>query len=266
MALTVPRGAPQPGTWDATDRWRPQRRSALYARQVALGARFVDLAGWQVPAAFRPPEEEMAAARAGIGLVDLSALGKLRLLGRDAPARLAETLPDGTVPPPGRVARLDLAPLGAPASAGSSGGAEPQGLLLGLTPDELLLLTPPEVVERVMAHLETTVCAGDRCVHLADLTSTLLALGVVGPESQQLLMRATSLDVRPWRLPDKACAQGSVVKVPAILARDDRGALPTYLLLASRAYGEYLWDALAQVGDGLGIAPLGHEAWLALGG
>lgn len=252
MAIALPRGAPQPV--GAAAAWDPERRTALYNRHAALGARFIDVAGWRVPDVFCSAKEEAAAARVGVGLMDLSPLGKLRLVGQGAAARIASYVPEGVAPSPGQVSRTQH-------------GAGPDSrLLLGLASDEFLLLTPPEWVEATIAELEAILDGDGSCVHLADLTSTFLAIGLVGPRANELMRHVSSLDLRPWRFPGGACALGSVAEIPSIIIRLDCGEVPSYRLLATRAYGEYLWDALCDAGRELGVTPVGQQAWIALGG
>jgi glycine cleavage system aminomethyltransferase T len=78
------------------------------------------------------------------------------------------------------------------------------------------------------------------------------------------LRQVTSLDVRPWRFPDLACAQGHVAEITGLLLRVDRAGLPAYRLLVPRGYADYVWTALWDAGRRLGIAPIGQQAWRAL--
>lgn len=254
MAMTVPSGGPAREAGVA-GRWRPQRRTALHDCQVALGAAFLEVAGWQVASAFRPLEEELAAVRAGVGLVDLSSFGKLRLVGREVARLLADHLGGGAVPSVGRTIPIQ------------AGGRPDDRLLLGLTADEFLLTTAPGAEEGLKAELEARLAADGACAHLFDVTSSLAAIAVVGPASREVLRRITPLDLRPWRFPDGSCAQGSVAKVPGLVVRSDRGGLPAYRLFVSWAYGGYLWETLWDAGRDLGVAPMSAlGGWAALGG
>ncbi len=252
MQMTIPGGAWQATAPGATAQGRALRRGALYDRFVALSAQFTDVAGWCVADAFRSPQQEAAAARSGVGLTDLSHLGKLRLLGRDAAARLDGYIPGGEAPPPNRAQRLRE--------------DDESSLLLGLAADEFLLLTTPHAVDSALEELAHVLRPDDGCAHLTDVTSSLLCIGIVGPRSEELLRGVTSLDVRPSHFPDGACAQGSMAKLRGMLVRSDLGNLPAYRLLTSRAYGEYLWDMLWLAGDDLGVTQVGQSAWKALGG
>ncbi len=252
MSLTLLRPVPRDPSRLATQQ-RPWRRSALYGRQVILGATFTDLAGWQVADAFRGRDEEVAAARAGVGLVDLSPHGKLRLIGRDLATRLTAPSSGWDLPPPGQLRQVS-----------PSDGWLDASWLLGLLADEYLLLTEPDAVATTAARLIDALGTEANCAHVSDLTSSLVMIGLVGPHSREVLRQVTSLDVRPWRFPDRSCRQGSLAQVPGIVVRSDRGDLPAFRLLTTRAYGAYLWDALVERGHGLDMTPLGRQAWLAL--
>jgi glycine cleavage system aminomethyltransferase T len=54
------------------DPFTPVARTPLHAWHAAHSARFVERDGWQVVAAYTTPEREAEAARAGLGVVDIS--------------------------------------------------------------------------------------------------------------------------------------------------------------------------------------------------
>ena len=63
-----------------------ERRTALYAEHEALGARFVPYAGWRMPVQYRGVAEEHHAVRSGVGLFDVSHMGRLVFTGAEAVA------------------------------------------------------------------------------------------------------------------------------------------------------------------------------------
>lgn len=58
-------------------------RGPFYQLQAEAGATFVGSDGWEVPAAYQSPADELAALNEAVGLADLSGWGALRLQGRD---------------------------------------------------------------------------------------------------------------------------------------------------------------------------------------
>ena len=60
------------------------RRTPLHAEHLALGARMVDFAGWQMPVQYAGIIEEHNAVRSGVGIFDVSHMGEFRLFGPGA--------------------------------------------------------------------------------------------------------------------------------------------------------------------------------------
>jgi aminomethyltransferase len=62
----------------------PLRRTSLYAEHVALGARIVPFAGWEMPVQYTGIVDEHQAVRTAAGIFDVSHMGELRLRGQYA--------------------------------------------------------------------------------------------------------------------------------------------------------------------------------------
>ncbi len=60
------------------------RRTALYDRHVAAGAKLVPFAGWEMPVQYTGVREEHLAVRTGVGLFDVSHMGEVETRGPDA--------------------------------------------------------------------------------------------------------------------------------------------------------------------------------------
>ena len=60
------------------------RRTALYERHAALGARLVPFAGWEMPLQYTSIAEEHRAVRTSAGVFDVSHMGQLEIRGGGA--------------------------------------------------------------------------------------------------------------------------------------------------------------------------------------
>ena len=60
------------------------RRTPLYDVHAELGARFVPFAGWEMPVRYGSILDEARAVRSGVGLFDVSHMGRIELAGADA--------------------------------------------------------------------------------------------------------------------------------------------------------------------------------------
>src|SRR5437763_8580102 len=72
----------------------PLARTRVHRWHSAHNVRFIDSDGWRLPAVYSTVEKEIAAARAGLGLADISAFAKISLMGRNVPALTQALLGD----------------------------------------------------------------------------------------------------------------------------------------------------------------------------
>ena len=69
------------------------KETLLHDKQVALGARMVDFAGWHMPVQFTSILEEHKNVRANAGLFDVSHMGEVFVSGKDALKFLNSVVP-----------------------------------------------------------------------------------------------------------------------------------------------------------------------------
>jgi sarcosine oxidase subunit alpha len=212
------------------DLFRPYKVSAVYHLHCALNARWIESAGWRVAAGFDNPETEASRVKAGAGLQDVSSLGKVDVKGTSVEACLA--------------AFTDLQDVIA---------------VLPLKPGHVLILTTTGREEQTIAAIALLSDRVAGCMHITATTSGQSAFALIGPSSGSVLSGLTSLDVRPDRFQDGACAQASVAHVHGTICRRDWGSLPGYLLLVGRDVGEFVWTTIQEEGHAYGLIPFGVD-------
>ena len=228
----------------------PERRTAMYHSQLAMGAVMADADGWQLPAHYGDASREAAWLRETVGISDVSPIGKVRIVGQDASRALSTLVPSATEQNAGSVVDTE-SPL-------ERGG---RLLTLRLSPDEFLLLTPPGVASEAV---EVMNAAGDNCAHAIDVTSGLCGVAIVGPATNDLISRITEVDASPAALPDLACVQSRFADVQGLLLRRDVNGIAMHQLYAGREFGEYLWEVLVEAAEEVGGGAVGTEALLGL--
>ncbi len=260
----------------------PERRTAMYHSQLAIGAVMADADGWQLPAHYGDASQESAWLRDTVGVSDVSPIGKVRVVGDDAFRALGALVPSATDQLINTVVDAE-SPL------------ERGGRLLSvrLAPDEFLLLTPagvaPAAIEAMraapagLASPGIAPADGDAegstadaappsaatpsaiaCAHAVDVTSGFCGVAIVGPASHDLFSRITEIDTSDRGLPDLTCVQSRFADVQALLLRRDVNGIAMYQLYATREYGEYLWEALTDTARDLQGGPVGTQPLLAL--
>jgi glycine cleavage system aminomethyltransferase T len=104
---------------------------------------------------------------------------------------------------------------------------------------------------------ERTLVIGGAGVDALEVTTTLAALAIVGPQARELLARFCALDLRAQSVPVGGFRPGSVARTPGYVLREDD---ERFLVLFGWALGEYLWSVVADAASGLGGAPMGIDA------
>ena len=207
----------------------PMKRLALHQWHIKHGARMVESGGWQVPAAYTDVEREIAAARTGLALADISAFAKVSLVGAGV-AELARELTHGDAALlPRRVAGL----------------AGPGDVLAcRIAEDHLLLLartTNPAVLDARLAEVGPAVVPNDAAMYQAGFC-------LVGPRLEEVLRQVTGLDVSSVIIPTGSCAQTGVAGVPALLVRPPECSVPSAFVHVSWDLAEYVWERLLEAG------------------
>lgn len=122
-------------------------------------------------------------------------------------------------------------------------------LVVGTRPDEWLLLGSESGVEDVVKSVPH-----DGHVTLVDWTHARAAIRLTGAVATAALEKVCAIDWSDPMTPDGAATSASVAKVTCDVVRNDIAAVPSYLVLCDRSFGQYLYDALADAADEFGVS------------
>jgi sarcosine oxidase subunit alpha len=235
----------------------PVRLTPMHHRHVALGARFLDMGEWKRPEVYTSVADECRVVRERVGLIDVSTLGKLEVVGRDAPALLDRIYTNRCSDlRPGRV-RYGVI-------CDDAGIITDDGTFARLGEERWFLTTTTSGVEAMDQSLRwwAVPAPGEepRCLHVTNRTAGLAAVNLAGPRSRELLAPLTDLDLSAAAFPYLAAREGTVAGVPALLLRIGFVGELGYEIHYPAEYGAALWDTLLEAGRAFGILPFGVEA------
>jgi aminomethyltransferase len=230
-----------------------ERRTPLYERHVALGARIIPFAGWLMPVQYSGILNEHRTVRNQAGLFDLGHMGQVDVRGAGAMAFLQY------------VTTNDVASL-APGEAQYSLLTNDQG---GVVDDIIVYRNPSGdgymvVVnaanrEKDVGWLEQNRAKrADLDVRLADISNRTGMIAIQGPAAERITQRLTPADLSA--LPYFAWIESTVAGVPARIARTGYTGEDGFEFYTELGDIGRVWDALLAVGEQDGIVPVGLGA------
>jgi aminomethyltransferase len=223
------------------------KRTPLYAAHQALGARFVDFGGWEMPVQYTGIIEEHQAVRQRVGLFDVSHMGEIELRGPRAIAVCQElTVND--------LNRLRDGQAQYSLLCRPSGGVVDDIMVHRLSSERVLLCVNAGNIEKdfawILEHRD-----GAEAINRSDEFG-LLALQ--GPQATAVLRTVTSLSLD--EIPPFAFADGQVAGRSVLAAHTGYTGEDGWEMYCRPQDAVMLWDTLLEAGAPVGIKPAGLGA------
>jgi aminomethyltransferase len=225
------------------------KRTPFHDAHIRLGAKIVEFAGFEMPIQYTGIVEEHRRVRTTVGVFDVSHMGEVAVRGRDALAFMQRlTVNDASKLVEGRVQYSAMC---------YEDGGIVDDLLVYHCGDHFLLVINASNTEKDIAWMRSHA-AGD--VVIEDRSDATGLLAVQGPKSAAALAPLADLDLES--IPYYHWRRGTIGGVDALVSRTGyTGELGFELYVgADPAAGMRLWDAIMEVGRGLGIGPVGLGA------
>lgn len=226
------------------------RTSPLNAEHLALGAKLVDFAGWNMPLVYREGTvAEHRNVREAVGLFDVTHLGKVTVDGPGAEALLDRLLP-------GKVAKLR------PWKAGYNLVLTPDGgvvddIFVYRKEEGFLVVPNASNTDAVIEFFEAGAAAGGDDVKVADARGRWGILALTGPKARDvlypLLPEAEGMKMHDF-------TNMTIGGIDVIIARTGYTGEVTYEFLPEWDRSPELWNLLLEAGAAQGIKPAGLGA------
>ncbi|HKC20582.1 MAG TPA: glycine cleavage system aminomethyltransferase GcvT [Candidatus Dormibacteraeota bacterium] len=220
------------------------RRTPLYERHVALGARMVDFGGWEMPQQYTSIRDEHLAVRKAAGLFDVSHMGRFRITG-DATVDFLQRLVtnDVSVLRPGQ-AQYNL-------MCNETGGVV-DDLVVYCSEDGFLAVVNASNREKDLEWMRAHAPEG---VEIEDRTFELALVAFQGPEAERLLPADGLADLAYFGF-----RRAEVAGVSAVVSRTGyTGEDGFELMVRSENVGQ-VWDSILEHGREHGVLPAGLGA------
>jgi heterotetrameric sarcosine oxidase alpha subunit len=249
-------------------RFRPTRRSPLHDWHVANGAVMIEAGAWLRPWYYRWAGDSAAAAyleemrlvRGGVGVSDVSTLGKIDVQGPDAAEFLNRVYVNGFAKLPIGKARYGV-------MLNDDATVLDDGTTARFGETRFFLTTTTAQAAEVMSWLEFLLQTAwtDLRVQVVSVTDRWAGMSVAGPQARAALELAfPDLDVSNTALPHMGVLEVQVDGVPLRLLRLSFSGELAYELYVPADRGVALWERLLGRAAPLGLKSYGLEALASL--
>ena len=231
----------------ATPAASPTRRTPLYGRHVALGAKMVPFAGFDMPVQYPAGiTAEHKAVRAACGVFDVSHMGEFLVRGPDAVAFVNHVATND-------VTKLADGQAHYSTLCNERGTVEDDCLVYRYDAERLMLVVNASNAEKDLAHVLRY--KGDFDCTVEDASEATALLAVQGPRAAEVLAPLTDVDLSAiayyW------FAEGAVAGVPCTVSRTGYTGEDGFELYCAADAAGALWDALLATGA---VTPCGLGA------
>ncbi|HET6379693.1 MAG TPA: glycine cleavage system aminomethyltransferase GcvT [candidate division Zixibacteria bacterium] len=225
------------------------RRTPLHEAHLALNARMVPFAGYEMPVQYTSIIEEHRAVRTAAGLFDLSHMGEVLISGPEALsfARYAVVSDPGTLEP-GQAQYSMLC---------TEEGGIIDDLIVYRTDEGYLIVCNASNREAVVRHLDALRERGDFDASVEDRSDRTALIAPQGPVAAAILARLT--DAPLDELGYYRSLRGRVAGIDCLIARTGYTGEDGFELFCDARRARQLWEALREAG-GDGLRPCGLGA------
>jgi len=234
----------------------PVKRTPLYARQKALGARFRLAGEWLRASDFgdEKAHDEILNVRNNVGFIDVSTLGKFRVHGPDALKLLQRVYV-------GDMARVAEGKLSYSIMCNEEGVVVDDGVITKLGENDYFFTTStlraPYTCEWLSFHSKEESWDA----HAVNLTDAFAAINLAGPRSREVLSRLAREDVSNEAFPFMGFRRLTLCgDMNAMVARIGFVGEMCYEIHVPASLGAALHEAIEETGKPMGIKPFGLEA------
>ncbi len=231
----------------------PFKRTPLDRVHRELGARMVESGPWLRPHSYGPPADECVAVRERVGIIDVGTLGKLEVVGRDAPQLLDRLYTH-------RFSDLAVGRIRYGLMTSDNGVILDDGTVARLGEDRYFVTTTSGNADVIEEWFNWWNAGAANCAHVVNVTAAFGAVNVAGPRARETLAKLTDIDLSRRGFRYMSSVQGEVAGVPCLLLRIGFVGEAGWEVHFPAEFGEHMWSSIMEAGREFGISPFGLEA------
>ena len=233
-----------------SDTAAPLKKTPLHAAHVALGARMVPFAGWDMPVEYSGITAEHMAVRTAAGLFDVSHMGQVELAGDNALAAVQHIVSND-------VAKLQNGQAQYSALMTPEGTFVDDVLVYRFAEKHYLLVVNGANVDKDYAWIAAHAPEVGE-VAIVNSSDRYALIAVQGPKARGIVQTLTAVDLSAVKY--YWFAHGEVAGVRATISRTGYTGEDGFEVFVPPQYADKVWLALMEAGAPHGLIPCGLGA------
>ena len=223
------------------------KQTFLHDKHVALGARMVDFAGWDMPVQYTSIIDEHKTVREAVGLFDVSHMGEVIVYGEDALPYLNKLVPqDVTKLVDSKAVYCQL--------TNKQGGIIDDLIIYKLEDKKYLIIANSSRIDEDLNWMVRNKCGFD--VSIVNESHNYSLLAVQGPKACELIKSLGVNELPPFF----SIKRGELFNINLWISRTGYTGEDGVEIMVRNEFSEYLWDKLLEAGKEFGIKPIGLGA------
>ncbi len=223
------------------------KQTFLHDKHIALGAKMVDFAGWDMPVQYTSIIEEHKTVRENVGLFDVSHMGELIVHGEDALPFLNKLVPQELSKLTDKKAVYCQLP-------NKEGGLIDDLIIYKLEDKKYLIIANASRVDEDLNWMMRNKLGFNADIENISHKYSLLALQ--GPKACDLIRSVGIIDLPPFF----SIKRDELFNINLWISRTGYTGEDGVEIMVSNEFAEYLWDKLLDAGKEYGIKPIGLGA------
>jgi sarcosine oxidase subunit alpha len=237
--------------------YEPVRISPMQSWHKSHGGVDIVAGQWIRPDHYGNASAEVRTVRSGVGIIDVTPLGKFDLRGKDVSKLLNFVYVN-------KWSKLGVGAVRYGVMCGEDGVVVDDGVVGRLSEDHYFMSTTSSGAEGVYEQLENCLQTSfpDWDVMITQMTSGYASINIAGPDSRTLLSRVVhDVDLSNESFPYMNLRSGTIAGVPGChMWRIGFTGELSFEIHIPAAYGLFVWEQLIKEGTDLGVTPFGLEA------
>ena len=223
------------------------KQTFLHDKHVALGARMVDFAGWDMPVQYSSIIEEHRTVREAVGLFDVSHMGEVIVYGEDALPYLNKLVPQDLTK------LVDLKAVYCQLT-NKQGGIIDDLIIYKLEDQKYLIIANASRIDEDLNWMVRNKCGFD--VSIVNESHNYSLLAVQGPKACELIKKLGVNELPSFF----SIKRGELFNINLWISRTGYTGEDGVEIMVRNEFSEYLWDKLLDAGKEFGIKPIGLGA------